>query len=53
MFLVNNKPLSKIYTEVSIANCTKKKKNDQVMGTSELKLKIHFKVFYHNMPEVE
>ena len=31
-----------------------KNKNDQVMGKSEFKLKIHFKVFsYHNMPEVE
>ena len=31
-----------------------KNENDQVMGNSELELKIHFKVFsYHKMPEVE
>ena len=34
-----------------------KNKNDQVMGNSELKLRIHsthFKVFsYHNMPEAK
>ena len=56
MFLANNKPLSKIYAKFSIAERKKKKKNknDQVMGNSELKLKIYFKVFsYHNMPEVE
>ena len=30
-----------------------KNKNDQVMENSELKLKIHFKVFsYYNRPEV-
>ena len=56
MFLANNKPLSKIYAKFSIAERKKKNKNknDQVMGNSELKLKIYFKVFsYHNMPEVE
>ena len=37
-----------------LQNQKKKKKNDQVMGNSELTLKIHFKVFsYHNMSEVE
>ena len=31
-----------------------KNKNDQVMGNSELKLKIYFKVFlYSNLPEVQ
>ena len=32
----------------------RKEKNNQVMGNSELKLRIHFKVFsYNHMPEVE
>ena len=53
MLLANIKPLSKIYAEFSLSR-TNKNKNDQVMGNSELKLKIHFKVFsYHIIPEVE
>ena len=32
MCLANNKTLPKIYAEFSIADCTKKTKNDQVMG---------------------
>ena len=54
MFLAN-KPLSKIYANFFIAE--PKNKYDQVMGNSELRLKIHsvhFKVFScHDMPEVE
>ena len=36
IFLANSKQLSKIYAQFSIAHCTKKNKNDQVMGNSEL-----------------
>ena len=52
MFLANNKPLWKIYAELSIAE--PKNKYDQVIENYEPKLKIHFKVFsYYNMSEVE
>ena len=47
MFLANNKPLSKTNAEFSIADISKKKKkkkNDKVMGNSEFKLQINFKV---------
>ena len=42
-----------MYAEFFIAE-PKINKNDQVMGNSKLKSKIHFKVFsYHNLPDVK
>ena len=52
MFLGNIKPLSKIYTEFPIAEPKKTKKTDQVMEKSELKLKIHFKVFFKPLSKI-
>ena len=51
MFLANIKPFSKTYAEFSIAE-PKKNNNDQVMGNSELKLKIHFKVIFKPLSKI-
>ena len=52
MFLQTSKPCQKQLPNFPLQN--QENKNDQVMENSELKLKIHFRVFScHNMPEVE
>ena len=55
MFMANIKSLSKHMRNFLLHNQKKKKKrkkNDQVMGNSELKLKIHFKVFFKTLSKI-